>query len=197
MREDAYMLDLGKIQADAHRLRTLFHGAGPDDMCEYYDIWCEEMDLGTDDNCIKGFIHRNSRCYAIIINSNLPDHIKKTVKLHEVMHYCLGHLTGTVCTFEDRYFSYANIASMHLENEANFVLADHILDTCDTIEALHSMPLESAASIFCVPPEILKFKCRLLAYAGKLNNINNVSLDTESDFMKHIECQTNGSEIVN
>ena len=100
------MLDLGQMQADAHRLRTLFHGAGPDDMCEYYDIWCEEMDLGTDDNGIKGFIHRNSRCYAIIINRNLPDHKKKIVKLHEVMHYYLGHLTGTVCTFEDRYFSY-------------------------------------------------------------------------------------------
>ena len=82
-----------------HRLRTLFHGAGPDDMCEYYDIWCEEMDLGTDDNCIKGFIHRNSRCCAIIINSNLPNYIKKIVKLHEVMHYYLGHLK---CVFRYR-----------------------------------------------------------------------------------------------
>ena len=148
------------------------------------------MNLGTGSDCIKGFIQRNSRCYTIILNENLPEYNKRIVKLHEVMHYYLGHLNNRICTFQDRYFSYmqTNDPVMKFENEANFVLSDYLLDTGDTLEALGSLTIEAAASSLYVPEEILKFKCRMIGYMGLLSNANNVSLGIKSGFLGKIKC---------
>ena len=78
---------------------------------------------------------------------------------------------------------------MRLKNEANFVLADYILDTSETIEALHNLStIENTASMLYVPFEILQFKCRLLAYARMIDHVNCSSLDAKSDLMKYLDC---------
>lgn len=185
------MIHMERLRRYAEELRRLFDGADADDICRYYDIACIDFDFGTEDGCIKGFIQRNNRCYAIVVNSNLSGPLREIVILHEIMHYRLGHLSSTVCTFQDCYFSYSNSrdSRMRMENEANFLLSDYLLDDKTTIETLREYPLENAASLLCVPGEILSFKCRILSYYKLLPINPGVSFDVDSDFLGEIDCR--------
>ena len=184
------MIQIERMRKYARELRGLFDGADADRICDYYDIGLMDFDFGTEEGCIKGFIQRNNRCYTIVVNSSLSDLLRRIVILHEIMHFLLGHLSGTVCTFQDCYFSYSNSNDlrMRMENEANFLLADYLLDDGAAIEALREYPLSHAASALCVPDELLKFKCRILAYYGLLPENPCMSFDVDSDFLGEIPC---------
>jgi len=156
------------------------------------DILYEYMPLGTDSDCIKGFINRSNRCYCIIINDDLPFKLKQIVMLHEIGHYVLKHLSKTICTFKD--YGIYNVIS-DTENEANLFVAEYLLDTEETIQVLiETNSFFQTAAILNVPPEILDYKCRMLSYYKLLSGRS--PLDVSSDCLKHMHVIENSNSDV-
>lgn len=151
-----------EITRIALNLRNKYYASDPEKLCQMLDIRYEYIPMGTDNDCIKGFINRNNRCYCIIINDDLPDELKPIIMLHEIGHYSLKHMSKTICTFKD-YGIYNVIADT--ENEANMFVAEYLLDTESTIQILkETNSFFQTAAILNVPPEILDYKWRMLNY---------------------------------
>lgn len=163
--------------------------ATPDDMFRRHDIICIDYDFGKEPDSIKALIHKNNRCVCALINQHLSTPAKRIVKYHEFFHFYLKHLDQAVCTFRDTELTFSNGLNpqMLMENEANYLLAEYVLDTGETIEVINNYPLGQAAKRLLVPTEILKFKCRLLEEQKLIDPQYRVSFNASSDFMAHID----------
>jgi Zn-dependent peptidase ImmA (M78 family) len=150
---------------------------GPRELIEDLDIGLLEVPMGPQSGAIKGFIQKNSRCYTIAVNSDLAPEVQDKILFHEIGHYALHHLSGLRKSFlADQSFSYRRDAGelARKENEANFFAAEYLLDTEETLLAIHQYDLATAAHILRVPLEFLDYKLRLLYRLGRLEKRPNV-----------------------
>ena len=142
------------------------------------DIDLIEMPMGKDKNSLKGMIAKNCRMKTVVLNSDLDDIGQLIVVVHEFGHDVCGHLKGRgvtrLCDFNFSYrHDFSRIGVM--ENEANYIVADYVLDDDETLEVIYSFDMKAAASMLKVPVEILDLKMRLLAKRGKIQDYNRSS----------------------
>ena len=176
-----------EITRIAQYFRNTYHVTDSEKLCQILDICFEYLPMGTEKDCIKGFINRSNRCYCIIINDDLPAELKRIIMFHEIGHYALKHMSKTICTFKD--YGIYNVIS-DTENEANLFVAEYLLDTEETLQALiETNSFFQTAAILNVPPEILDYKCRMLSYYKRLSG--HSPLDVSSDCLKHMQITGN------
>ncbi|MDD3185904.1 MAG: ImmA/IrrE family metallo-endopeptidase [Clostridia bacterium] len=176
-----------EITRIAQKLRNTYHVTEPEKLCQILDIWYDYMPMGTETDCIKGFINRSNRCYCIIINDDLPEELKRIIMFHEIGHYALKHMSKTICTFKD--YGIYNVIS-DTENEANLFVAEYLLDSEETMRTLRETnSFFQTAAILNVPPEILDYKWRMLSYYKRLAGQSPIQVN--SDCLKHIQISRN------
>ena len=186
------MVNYEIVKRYADKLRNEFSGtdiASPDEMLRRHDIVCLDYDFGKEPDSIKALIHKNNRCVCALINQYLCATAKRIVKYHEFFHYYLKHLDQAVCTFRDTELTFSSGLNpqVQMENEANYLLAEYVLDTAETIEVISNYPLGQAAKQLLVPVEILKFKCKLLEEQKLIDPQYRVSYNAESTFLSRID----------
>ena len=182
------MTNYDLIRKKAEYLRKEYRQESPASIARALGITVIEMPMGTGRNAIKGLILKSSRCVTIVINSDLSDMVKPLILLHEIAHYILGHLkTSRAGTMSDRSFDYHRelTAAGIMENEANFLVADYMLDTEETLLAVHDYDIHTAAKMLRVPVEILDYKLRLLYQEKRLDRYTDF-LSVHSDCLKNI-----------
>ena len=109
---------------------------------------------------LKGFcMIMHSTMYAVI-NANLDDVWKKTTTAHEGAHLIVYHhviLSSTSKIMKD--FDIFN-AKGRYENEANFFIADFLVNDNDVMEIITDRDMDyfKAAKVLCVPAPLLDFK---------------------------------------
>lgn len=165
---------------------------------EYGTVYLEELfksksidiikiPMGCEEGSLKGLIMKNSRMYTVVINSDLSIDGMKIVLVHELGHYLYGHLKGArVARLWDNQFGYRGYADLtaRKENEANFIVADYILNDEETMDIISSYDVLTSAAILRVPVEILDFKLRLLHQRNRLAHYVDC-VNAKSDFLKN------------
>lgn len=174
-----------EITRIARKLRNEHQTTSPEVLCRYLDILIDYFPMGKGPTAMKGLITRNSRCCVITINSDLPKRTQVIVLFHEIGHYVLNHhQKKQVFAFQD--FSVFDSASV-FEDEANRFIAEYLLDTDDTLQALmESNDFFQAAAMLGVPKEILDYKMRMLRYYKLLTA--ECPIYTKRDCMGTIDC---------
>lgn len=171
-----------EIAKTAQRLWRIHEERNPRRLCRFLDIRIEEMPMGLDDDSIKGLIFKSSRCYCIVLNSDLDARAQDLIILHEIGHYALGHVERAACTCRNLF---AHAESSLMEIEANEFVAEYLLNTKRTLEVLHETnSFYDTAKILCVPPAIMDFKWRMLRYYNLISRESPVY--ASSDCMAHL-----------
>jgi len=182
------MINYDLITRRAAGLKQRYGTAGPREILEDCGVAVLDLPMGTGEDAIKGFILKSSRMITVGVNADLSAGVRDKVLFHELGHYDLGHLSRFRSgSLRDTSFAYRPDASVlsKLENEANFYASDYLLDTDETLEAVHAYDLASAARVLRVPVEFLDYKLRLLYHTGKLDRYRDF-FSVRSDCMKTI-----------
>ena len=138
------------IRQEVSRLKMKYQTDDPYEICKYLDIQVMERPMGKSPRSCKGFFLVSSRCKLIMLNSDLPDSIRRIIVSHE-----LGH---AFAMFED---------TNRMEYEANVFAAEFMLSDDTVLEALEmQMDFYQTAKCLYVPPELLDFKLRILQCQG-------------------------------
>ena len=150
------------ITCAAHTLWEKFHERNPRRLCQLLDILIVDLPMGQAAHDIKGLIQKNSRCYCIVLNSDLPGWQQDLITFHEIGHSVLGHAERKICTCRNLFSRTENSI---MEIEANEFVAEYLMDTDRTLELLQETgSFFSTASFLHVPPAIMDFKWRMLKY---------------------------------
>ena len=151
------------IKREASRLKAKYQTVDLHKICQRLKIRVQELPMGTSPKACKGFFLVNARCKVITINSDLPEEIRRIILAHELGHAIL-HCGPALAAFHDfSPFDFNN----QMEYEANIFAAEFLLDNEDVLDALHDqIDLYSMAKLFCVPPELMDFKNRILQREG-------------------------------
>lgn len=151
------------IKHEAIRLKAKFQTSDPYEVCEALGIRLMLRPMGTGDGSCKGFFLTNARCKAIVINSDLAEHIRRIILAHELGHAWL-HSSAAIRAFHEvSLFDETD----HMESEASIFAAEFLLDDDDVFEILEpGLDFFRAASALRVPPELLDFKLRCLQKQG-------------------------------
>lgn len=165
------MINYDMIVELAASMKEEYSGLTPEAIIRMEGIQLLRYPMGDFPGALKGFIQKNNRSHTIVVNSDLHEHVQDKIMIHELSHYELGHTKNSrKCTLTDTSISYRRdvTRAAHLENEANFLAAEYMLDTEKTLAAIHAFDLASAAMELCVPLEFLDYKLRLLHHTRRL-----------------------------
>ncbi len=172
------------ITETARSLWAAYQERDPRRLCEYLDVAIEELPMGLEADSIKGLVVRNSRCYCIVVNSDLTPVQQDFTIFHEVGHIVLKHAEQVPCTCRSLFSTKETSVQ---ENEANEFIAEYLMDTEETMTALRDTDdFFDAARILHVPPAIMDFKWRMLTYYKLLTR--ECPIYTDSDCMAHLDC---------
>lgn len=159
-------MNYDKVLQEVRRTNARFGSMTPLQICQKSDIWVNHMHLGSSPDRILGFINKTEEKYCITVNCDLPATWQTAVLAHELGHCFLHHLSGCVCTFEDRFSALPESPSetgrILLENEANCFAAELLLDNEETIALLAEYSVSEAARLLGFPEELLKIKQYIL-----------------------------------
>ena len=165
------MINFDMIVKLAASMKNEYERYTPEQCILQEGIQLLRLSMGDYEGALKGFIQKNSQCHTIVVNSDLSDFAQDKVMIHELSHYKLGHTRKIRrgC-LPDTSFAYRRDVTYkaHMENEANFLAAEYMLDTDETLEAIHQYDLGSAARILRTPLEFLDYKLRLLHHTKRL-----------------------------
>lgn len=165
------MINYDMIVELAASIKQEYAGCTPEAIIRMEDIQLLRYPMGDFPGALKGFIQKNNRSHTIVVNSDLHEYVQDKILVHELSHYKLGHTKGSrKCTLTDTSIAYRRDVTYaaHLENEANFLAAEYMLDTEKTLEAVHEYDLVTAAKKLRVPLEFLDYKLRLLHHTSRL-----------------------------
>ena len=182
-------MNFEQISRKSAAVKRKYGNAAADEILQAKDIAVLDISMGTSEKALKGFIMKSSRMVTIVLNADLPADIHRIVCMHETSHYLLGHLNGRrQVVFQDSSLAYRNDHThlARMENEANFFAADYLIDTRETIEAIHELDFFSAAKNLGVPPQLLDYKLRLLYGLGYLEKYQDC-LFVKSDCMRTLQ----------
>ena len=112
------------------------------------------------ENGLKGFCMIMFGTMYVTVNANLDDVLKKTTTAHEGAHIIVHRnviLSSATKMMKD--FDIFN-ASGRYENEANFFVADYLLDDNDVMEIITDGDMDyfKTAKVLCIPAPLLDFK---------------------------------------
>ncbi|MCD7825534.1 MAG: ImmA/IrrE family metallo-endopeptidase [Clostridiaceae bacterium] len=182
------------ITKAAHDLRAKYDERDPRRLCKLLGIGIADMAMGTEPRSIQALVVKSSRCYSIVLNSDLTTGQQYFVLFHEIGHVRLGHAAIAPCTCRDLFSSRQSAV---MEIEANEFVAEYLMDTEDTLKALYSTDsFFEAASIMRVPPTIMDFKFRMLRYynligreyGGRSVSSMESPAQAKSNCMQNLEC---------
>ena len=125
-------------------------------------------------------VHR--RIKHITVNDDLPEELQRVVFAHEIGHCVLHCSSGAMAAFHETVlFDTIDFR----EYEANIFASELLLTDDDVLDTLNDdMFFFQAASVLCVPSEILYFKFRVMKQKGyKLES----PIVSSGDFLKGIE----------
>ena len=184
------MIDYDRIDKRVTALKDHYGSACAREIVEGLGIGLLEMPMGKSETALKGFIQKNCRMITIGLNSDLPEDVQDKVLLHEIGHHQQGHLdTFRSGLLQDTSFlPHPDMTGLErLEHEANLFAADYMLNTDDTLEAIHEydFDLSKTARSLYVPIEFLDYKLRLLYQLGRFDSYNDI-LSVKNDFMRRI-----------
>lgn len=170
------------ISRKVKRIKKLFVNSSLDDICKALKIRLRYEPLGNSDGSCKGYYIVQSRIQMIVINSELPDMLKRCILAHELGHAVLHRNLAGVNTFHDfKLFD----ATSKFEYEANVFAAQLLLDDDDVLKLLNDdMSFFAAASTLEVPAELLDFKFRTLKRQGF--KVTEPPFTAQADFFKQI-----------
>ncbi len=181
------MIKKETITQTAQRLWKLHEERDPRALCEILDITIIDMPMGTSEDSIKGLVKYNSRCYCIILNSDLDEQQQRFTLFHEIGHVVLKHALQAPCTCQNLLSTKETSVK---EIEANEFVAEYLLNTDETLKTLHDTnSFFDTAKLLEVPPEILDFKWRMLRYYQLVSG--ECPILTASDCMKNLDCGIN------
>lgn len=151
------------IKREAIRLKAKYQTSDPYEICDALRIRLMLCPMGTGDGSCKGFFLKNARRKAIVLNCDLPEHIRRIILGHELGHAWL-HSSAAISTFHEvSLFDDTD----QMEKEENEFAAEFFLDDDDVLEVLDpGTDFLRAASILRVPPELLDFKLRCMERQG-------------------------------
>ena len=151
------------IKQEAKRLKVKYRTDDPYEICDAMDIMVMLRSMGRSPNACKGFYLVNNRCKLVVINSDLPEWIRRIIHVHELGHAVL-HSDSSISAYHD--FNMLDNTD-RMEYEANLFAAEFLLDDDEVMDALkEGRGLYQVAQHLYVPPELLDFKLRVLQREG-------------------------------
>lgn len=177
------------ICRETKRLKSKYGDDDPFTLARDMGILLVLEPMGCKPRSCKGFFLAQSRKRTIIVNSDLPESLRRIVCMHEIGHAVLHAKQSGGSAFHD--FALFESTS-RAEYEANMFAADYLLDDAVVLEQLNEDGFFfAAASMLCVPAELLDFKFRILKNKGyKLD----VPLMANSNFLKNVEVPFDGAD---
>lgn len=180
------MINYDFVYNRASQFRKKFGDSSLETILKDMDVLLLEVPFGTGKNALKGFVQRNSKTYTIAVNSDESKSGQKIIIFHEVGHIWLKHLGNAPRTIlHDTTLGYYNQKGIiaDTENEANFFVAETLIDTDEAKEALHEYDIATAARQLQVPVEFLDYKLRMMNQM-KIFNAYNDAFHADSDCLK-------------
>ena len=86
------------ITEAARSLWGTYRERNPHRLCEYLEISVEALPIELKENSIKALVVRSSRCYSIVVNSDLSCVQQDSAIFNEIGHVVLGHAKLAPCT---------------------------------------------------------------------------------------------------
>lgn len=168
------------------KVKKKYNEDDPVRLCKDMGIVVLYKSFGTAPNAIKGFYFECKRIKTITVNSDLPAIIQRIIIAHELGHAML-HRTEGMSAFHD--VAMFDESSM-MEKEANLFAAEYLMDDKDVLHALNrDTTFFSAASLLCVPAELLDFKFRVMKWKGY--KMVEPPISSSSNFLKDMEVPAN------
>lgn len=169
------------ISKEVKKIKKRYDETDPVRLCHAMKINLLYQPMGTFPKACKGFFLKQSRKKAITINSDLGEELQRIILMHEIAHAVLHANVPGVKGFHDfHFFDQTNI----YEYQANIFAADYLMADELVLEILNDdISFFGAASILCVPAELLDFKFRVLKRKGY--KVIDPPLNAKSDFLKN------------
>jgi len=172
------LLSIPYIAEKALKLYQKHGTRNPYQLCYELDIDIHYRDLG---DKIKAYYFCHSRIRSIVLNSRLPEEIRRILAAHELGHDRLHQDVALSKAFQEfRLFD----SAVPAEYQANLFAAELLIDDCEILDLLNddSKSFYGIASELFVPPELLDFKYRILQSQGFHVRPPNIS---NGDFLKY------------
>ncbi|KJS10375.1 MAG: hypothetical protein VR67_18965 [Peptococcaceae bacterium BRH_c8a] len=158
------MLSIDFISNEVRKIKRKYAEADPVKLCQKMKITLQYQPMGSFEGACKGFYLQQSRQQVIVINSDLAELLQLIILIHELGHAVLHKKIPGMKIFHD--FILFDETSRY-EYEANIFAADFLLADQDVLRMLNGdMSFFTAASMLCVPAELLDFKFRILKRKG-------------------------------
>ena len=152
-----------KIKDKADSLKARYHTDKLQELCQEMHITVMEAPMGAAERSCKGFFIQHSRQKVIVLNAEMPEHIKRIILAHELGHAVL-HSNEGISAFHD---CVVLSGSNPQELEANVFAAEFLIDDNMVLESIkEGRDFYTMASELCVPPEMLDFKLRIMQKQG-------------------------------
>lgn len=175
-------INISTIADEVRRVTRKYDETDPVRLAKAMRIIVSYEPMGIYDGCCKGFFIVHHRIKHITINNNLPEELQRVVLAHEIGHCVLHYAAGTMATFHETVlFDSVDFK----EYEANIFASELLLTDDDVLTVLNDdLFFYQAASILCVPAEMLDFKFRVMKRKGyKLGS----PIVSHGDFLKNID----------
>ena len=175
-------INISIIADEVKRVIKKYDEADPFRLARAMNILVSFEPMGLYDGCCKGFFIVHRRIKHITVNCDLPEELQRVVLAHEIGHSVLHCTSGVMANFHETVlFDTIDFR----EYEANIFASELLLTDDDVLDALNDdMIFVQAASVLCVPSEMLDFKFRVMKRKGyKLES----PIVSNGDFLKGIE----------
>lgn len=151
-------------------------------LCKLLRIEIMYHDFGTGETAIKGFFYKKCRCMRIIVNSQLPEVVRRIIIAHELGHSIL-HKNYVLQGFKE-FAMFDETSTM--EKEANLFAAELLLDDYEVQEAVKNYnSFLEMASVLMVPAELLCCKLNIMKEKGY--DMPDAPLYARAKFLKNME----------
>lgn len=169
------------VSALADSLKTEYKTNDPTAICEGKGINIMYQPMGNHQSAIKGFVIGVDGVFTVVVNSDLPENIRRVIIAHELCH-ALMHCEGRVAKYSDTAV-FDDISEK--EREANLFAAQLLIDDSDVINQDEDITFFQLAARLCVPAELLDFKFILLK--EKHPDLPSSPINSHNNFLRSIK----------
>ena len=156
------MASIDRIIGVANGLIAKYATRNPYELCEALGVRIRLKDLGPD---IKAYYFYHSRIRNIILNTRMPETMRRILAAHELGHDQLHLETAMLKGFHETKLFDAVIPT---EYEANIFAAEILIGDSELLELLseEGKSYFDVAKELCILAPLLDFKLRILKYKG-------------------------------